>query len=70
MRRANNGLCVFLKQGNVTKQRHDVGYQRRDVPETTENPRRDVDIACRDVLERFKINVATLGTHVATFQRV
>ena len=53
---------------NDTKQRRDVGYQRRDVPETYKNPRRDVDISHRDVPERFKINVATLGTHVATFQ--
>ena len=53
-----------------TKQRRDVEYQRRDVPETYKNPRRDVDISRRDVSERYKINVATLGTHVATFQRV
>ena len=88
-----NGLCVFLKQGNVATfgatsrryreglcQRRDVrgnvamfqrvllsniatlGYQRRDVPETAENPRRDVP-------EGLKINVATLEFHVATFQR-
>ena len=44
--------------------------QRRDVPETYKNPLCDVDISRRDVAERFKINVATLRTHVATFQRV
>ena len=48
---------------SVIKQRRDVEYQRHDVPETYKNPRRDVP-------ERFKINVATLGTHVATCQRV
>ena len=55
---------------NGTKQRRDVGCKRRDVPETYKNPRRNVDISRRDVAERFKINVATLRTHVATFQRV
>ena len=55
---------------NGTKQLRDVGCQRCYVPETYKNPRRDVDISRRDVVERFKINVATLRTHVATFQRV
>ena len=55
---------------SVTKQCRDVEYQRRDVLETYKNPRRDFEISRRDVPERFKINVATLGTHVATCQRV
>ena len=54
---------------DVTKQRRDVGYQRRDVPEDVTNQRRDVGFPRRDVPEMFKINVATLGTQVATFQR-
>ena len=63
---------------SVTKQRRDVGYQRRDVietannqrrdvTETANNQRRDVGISRRDVPEGLKINVATLEIHVATF---
>ena len=54
---------------NVTKQRRDVGEQRRDVLETANNQRRDVGCSRRDVPEMVKINVATLESHVATFQR-
>ena len=52
-----------------TKQCRDVGYQRRDVPETAKNQRRDVEISRCDVPESVKFNVATLQSHVATFQR-
>ena len=51
------------------KQHRDVEYQRRDVIETHKNPRRDVDYSRRDVPEGIKIDVATLGIHIATLQR-
>ena len=34
-----------------------------------QNQRRDVNIQRRDVTEKGKINVATLRSHVATFQK-
>ena len=49
-----------------TKRHRDVEYQRRDVTETHKNSRRDVDYSSRDVPEGIKIDVATLGIHVAT----
>ena len=44
--------------------------KRRDVPEIANNQRRDVGCSRRDVPEMVKINVATLESNVATFQRV
>ena len=44
-------------------------FQRRDVPENVKNQRRDVGYQRRDVPEAFKIDVAMLESHVATFQR-
>ena len=43
--------------------------QRRYVPESVTNQRRDVGYQRRDVPEGSQINVATLEIHVATFQR-
>ena len=64
---------------NVKKQRRDVGYQRRDIPEgfkinvatfkrMLKKHRRDVGYQRRDIPEGFKINVATLDINVTTFQ--
>ena len=50
-------------------QRRDVVIQRCDVPENGKNQHRDVGYQRRDVPEGFKINVAMLGSHIATFQR-
>ena len=41
--------------------------QRRDVPESVTNQRRDVGYQRHDVPEGLQINVATLEIHVATF---
>ena len=43
-----SGKCRDVPE-SVTKQRRDVGYQRRDVIETAKNQRRDVDVSRRDV---------------------
>ena len=54
---------------DVGYQRRDVGYQRRDVPERCKNQRRDVKSSRCDVPEEFKIDIATLESHIATLQR-
>ena len=43
--------------------------RRARVPETANNQCRDIGLSSHDVPEMFKINVARLITHVATFQR-
>ena len=69
---------MTFQRGNLptsrrSGQRRDVpedgNNQRRDVPEDGNNQRRDVGYQRREVPEGCKINVATLRSHVATFQR-
>ena len=45
-----SGQCRDVPE-SVTKQRRDVGYQRRNVTETVKNQRRNVDISRHDVPE-------------------
>ena len=59
-------MKVFWALNRATSRR---SGKRRDVPESSENQRRDVGISRRDVPESVKINVATLEINVATFQR-
>ena len=53
----------------MQNQRRDIKISRRDVPESVKNRRRDVGYQRRDVPEVFKTNIATLESHVGTFQR-
>ena len=55
---------------NGTKQRRDVGCQRRDVPETYKIHVVMLISHVTTFQRGSKFNVATLITHIATFQRV
>ena len=65
--RRANATSQRSKKENI--QLRDVEIQHRNVLESDENQRRDVKIQCRDVPEKYKNDVATLGSNVATFQR-
>ena len=65
-RRDVRGNVATFQRVNFPSSRRWISTSRHS--REVQNQCRDVGISCHDVPERFKINVATLGSHVATFQ--